>query len=88
MNPPSCFPVTFDPVKRTFEFSGVTARLSPFAAGCAAAAVFETGVEAFDVTARVLLAAGSSHAARNIEIDRITKPNLFTDFWSSKEILF
>src|SRR4030095_966970 len=79
LNPPSCLPVTFDPVKSTLEFSGVIARLSTFPAtgAGAAACAFDAGVAAFDVTAFVLFAAGSSHATRKLENNRIAKPNFF-----------
>src|SRR5688572_29853345 len=76
LNPPSCFPVTFEPVNKILEFSGVRARLSPLA-GALGADTFDDGVDAFEVTARALFAAGSSQPARKTETDRMTKPIIF-----------
>src|SRR5688572_17867849 len=69
LKPPSCFPVTFDPVNSTFEFSDVIGKASPLATAGAAFA-FDTGcvlvvLLEFETIAFVLLAAGSSHAAIN-----------------------
>jgi hypothetical protein len=63
-------------VKRTFEFSGVTARLSPLAEAGAAAVVLEA-VVALEVTARALFAAGSSHAVIKSANDKIANPIVF-----------
>jgi hypothetical protein len=57
--PPSCFPVTFEPVNSIFELSGVSGSASPL---IAVAALFAFGA---DVTACGRLADGSSHAAAN-----------------------
>src|SRR5687768_13906998 len=72
LNPPSCCPVTFEPVNSTFEFSPLITNASPLAGGADArldafpefdaefAAEFDVGS---DTVALVLFAAGSSHAA-------------------------
>jgi hypothetical protein len=85
LKPPSCLPVTFEPVNDTLEFSGDITRLAPFTAGAAAVelfAAFEFAelvvFDAFDVFVVVafgLFAAGSSHAVRKIVNDRIPKSN-------------
>jgi len=71
LNPPSCFPVTFEPVKAILEFSGLTGRETAPAVRLAGAA-FEELFDGAEVCALNLFAAGSSQATRNNENDNIT----------------
>jgi hypothetical protein len=81
LKPPSCLPVTFEPTKAIFEFSGVIgSEIAP--AVRFTVEEFDGTFEGADVCALNLLAAGSSQAANNKVKDRMTNKSLFITKYS------